>query len=128
MGRVTADPVRHTRPGRAPYVGFGFVVNDRVRTQSGEWRDVPMFIDCEAHDALGEHVLAIARKGYLLLLEGRLRLDEWADKDNVRHRKHVFVLHDARVMEKPKGAYQPPAPAAAKISEPVVPADEPEII
>lgn len=125
MGRMTGDPVPVRRPGGKSYVGFGFVVNDRERTAGGEWRDVPTFIDCEAAGELGERVARDFRKGFLVMLEGRLRLDEWTDSNKVRHRKHVFVLHDIKLILRPKAAQLAADENAAKSSEPV---SEPDIV
>ena len=45
-GNLTRDPeLRQTTSGTA-ILRFGVAVNDRRRNQSGEWEDVPNFVDC----------------------------------------------------------------------------------
>lgn len=116
LGRATADPVR--RGARLnSVVSFGFVVNDRYEFR-GEWRDRPMYIDCEATDAMGEIVAKTVRRGYLLMVEGRLRLDEWVDAQQIKHRRHKIAVTAVKVMQRPKERPVPPPPSPAQSSEP----------
>ncbi len=122
-GRATADPVRRTSPNRWPIAAVGFVFNDKYQA-GDEWRDRPMFIDLEAEGDLALEVLEFVRRGTALLIEGKLRLDEWTDAAQVRHRRHKIILHEIRIMEKrtPKisGAAAPKtaAPVAIETQEP----------
>ena len=106
LGRATADPVRRT--GRGVVVAFGFVFNDREKI--GErWVDRPMFIDCEVFGELAETIYKSVRKGFLLLIDGKLRFDEWVDAEKQKHRKHKVVVFGCRVMDRPKSKVEPPA-------------------
>lgn len=109
LGRATADPVR--RPGgKSPVVAFGFVFNDRTK-DGDRWIDKPMFIDCEAFGDLAEAVYKAVRKGYLVLVDGKLRFDEWTDREQKTHRKHKMILTGCRVMDRPKPKAEPVAKA-----------------
>jgi single stranded DNA-binding protein len=114
LGRATADPVRKGRD-RSPVVTVGFVYNDREK-RGDNWIDRPCFIDCEATRELGDRLAKLVRKGYLIYIEGKLRRDEWTDRDQVRHVKYIIVLSDFKLMQKPKRD-NPPVPLAR--SEPV---------
>jgi len=126
LGRATADPVARDRD-RAT---LGFVYNDRFKA-GREWIDHACYIDCEAAGELCEYVMRAVRKGYLLMIEGRLRLEEWTDSEKKRHRKHKVILTEVRVMQRPKGSTPAPpatAPAPAQNSEPQLFDGEPEPI
>lgn len=127
LGRATADAVR-VPGGSKAVVAFGFVFNDRYK-EGDKWIDKPMFIDCEAFGDLAERVYKDVRKGYLVLIDGKLRFDQWTDREKKTHRKHKVILTGCRVMDKPKPKAEPPAevpekqadslfPPAAQSSEP----------
>ncbi len=119
LGRATADPVTR-QAGKTVVATFGFVVNERVKV-GDEWRDSPMFIDCEAFGELAERAAKLVRKGYLLLVEGKLRLDEWTDSAKIKRRKHVVALFGVKVMHRPKPPAAPAEPGPAQTSEPEEP-------
>lgn len=121
IGRATNDPTKRTR-GRATVVAFGFVFNDRYKDRE-RWIDCPMFIDCEAYAELAERVYAAIRRGYMILVEGKLRLDQWEDANKVKHRKHKVILSDFKVIEKPKAKPKPPEPSEPTTVEDDSPAD-----
>ena len=46
-GNLTRDPELRSTAGGTQILSFGVAVNDRRRNaQTGEWEDVPNFIDC----------------------------------------------------------------------------------
>jgi single-strand DNA-binding protein len=85
---------------------FGFAVTNRKKnSQTGQWEDVPMFIDCEAYNRgefgkqadLVEQYLAKGRQVYL---EGRLELDQWDDKTTGQKRsKHKLVVENMQFLD-----------------------------
>lgn len=107
LGRATADPVRRGS-GKSTVVAFGFVFNDRSK-EGDKWIDKPMFIDCEVFGELAERVYKDVRKGYLVLIDGKLRFDEWTDREKRTHRKHKVILSGCRVINKPKPKADSPA-------------------
>src|SRR6478736_5188495 len=77
IGRLTRDPETRTFANGGKVAKFGFAVTNRKKnSQTGQWEDVPMFIDCEAYNRgefgkqadLVEQYLAKGRQVYL---EGR---------------------------------------------------------
>ena len=46
-GNLTRDPELRSTAGGTQILSFGVAVNDRRRNQqTGEWEDVPNFVDC----------------------------------------------------------------------------------
>lgn len=84
MGNLTRDvELRHTSSNTA--IGkFGLAVNRRYRTASGEQREDVLFIDCDAFGRTAEVMAQYLAKGRRVLIEGRLKLDQWEDKDGNR--------------------------------------------
>jgi len=92
MGNLTRDvEIRHTSANTA--VGnFGIAVNRKFRTQSGENREETTFVDCEAWGRTAEVMGQYLSKGRPVFLEGRLKLDEWEDKNGGGKRSKLRVV------------------------------------
>jgi single-strand DNA-binding protein len=104
---------------------FGFAVSNRKKNaQSGQWEDVPMFIDCEAYNRgeFGKQADLVEQylsKGKQVYLEGRLELDQWDDKTTgAKRSKHKLVVENMQFLEpRPQdgegGGYDRPARTGA---------------
>lgn len=92
MGNLTRDPeLRHT-PSNQAVVSIGLAINRRWRDQQGQQQEETTFVDCEAWGKTAEVINQYLRKGRPLFVEGRLRLDEWQDKEgNKRSRMKVVI-------------------------------------
>lgn len=95
MGNLTRDvEVRHTQNNTA--IGkFGMAVNRRYSVGDGptrEQREEVTFVDCEAWGRTAEVISQYLRKGNPILVEGRLRLDQWEDKNGGGKRSRLLVV------------------------------------
>ena len=113
MGNLTRDvELKHT-PSNQPVASIGIAVNRRFRTRAGEDRDETVFVDCEAWGRTAEVMNQYLSKGRPVFIEGRLKLDQWQDKEgNNRSKLRVVVENFQFVDSKPGGA------GPAKESEP----------
>ncbi|MFG0282824.1 MAG: single-stranded DNA-binding protein [Phycisphaerales bacterium JB039] len=92
MGNLTRDiELRHTS-GNTAVAKIGLAVNRRFRTQSGETRDETTFVDCEAWGRTAEVMSQYLAKGRPVFIEGRLRLDQWEDKNDGSKRSRLLVV------------------------------------
>lgn len=94
-GNLTRDPeLRSTGSGMA-ILNMGVAVNDRRKNpQSGEWEDVPNFIDVVMFGTRAESVSRFLSKGSKVAIEGKLRWSQWDDKDTGKKRSKVEVIVD----------------------------------
>ena len=93
MGNLTRDV--ELRPVGDGQVGnFGLAVNRKFRTQSGEDREEVTFIDCEIWGRRAEALARYLHKGSPVLIEGRLKLDQWQDKDGGNRSKLKVVVEN----------------------------------
>ena len=92
MGNLTRDvEIRHTGSNTA--VGnFGIAVNRRYKTQSGEQREEVTFVDCEAWGRTAEVMSQYLSKGRSVFIEGRLKLDQWEDRNGGGKRSKLSVV------------------------------------
>jgi len=80
-GNLTRDPeLRYTPKGMA-VVKIGLAVNHTWKTETGENKEEVTFVDVEAWGRQAEVIAQYMRKGKPLLIEGRLKLDTWEDKN-----------------------------------------------
>ena len=106
-GRLTRDgEVKQTGTGNT-VVEFGICVNDRKKTATGEWEDVPNFFECSM---FGARAQALFNNGYLLkgawvLLEGRLKYRAWTAQDGSK-RSAVSIMVE-NVDTPPAGRREP---------------------
>lgn len=92
MGNLTRDPeVRHVS-GDMAVANFGLAVNRRFRTRDGENREETTFVDLEAWGRTAEVMSQYLAKGRPVFIEGRLKLDQWQDKDSGANRSKLKVV------------------------------------
>src|SRR5437899_1925403 len=131
MGNLTRDPeLRYTPKGTA-IAKIGLAVNRVWRTETGETKEEVTFVDIDSFGKQAETIAHYLKKGSPLLMEGRLRLDQWDDKQTGQKRSKLGVVletfqflgggkgAEASVGPKSTGtATTSTAPAAAPVSEP----------
>lgn len=95
MGNLTRDPeLRHLPSGMA-VVAIGLAVNERYKDkQSGAWVERPNFFDCEGFGRTAENINQFFSRGKPILIEGKLRMDQWEDKQSGQKRSKVKIVID----------------------------------
>src|SRR3954453_12555082 len=92
LGNLTRDPeLRYTPKGTA-VAKVGLAVNRNWRTETGEQKEEVTFVDVDAFGKQAETICQYMRKGSPLLIEGRLRLDQWDDKQTGQKRQRLGVV------------------------------------
>ena len=95
MGNITRDPEVRFLPSGMAVSDIGLAVNDRYQDkQSGEWVDRPNFIDCSAFGKSAENIGKFFSKGSAILIEGKLRFEQWDDKQTGQKRSKLKVVID----------------------------------
>ena len=86
VGNVTRDPeLRYISSGTA-VTDIGLAVNDRRKNAQGEWVEETTFVDVTLWGRTAEVAGEYVSKGSPLLIEGRLKLDQW-EKDGKKNSK-----------------------------------------
>jgi len=89
MGRLTRDPeLRRTQSGLA-VTSFSVAVDRDFKSQSGE-RETD-FIDVVAWRQTAEFVSKFFAKGRMAVVEGRLQMRDWTDRDGNKRRSAEIV-------------------------------------
>ena len=92
MGRLTRDPeLRRTGSGTA-VTSFSLAVDRDFKSQSGEKETD--FIDVVAWRSTAEFVAKYFTKGRMAVVEGRLQIREWKDKDGNNRRSAEVIAEN----------------------------------
>ena len=89
MGRLVADPELRTTPQGTNVCSFR-IACDRNFARQGEQRQAD-FIDIVAWRQQAEFVCKYFRKGQLAVVEGRLQIRDWTDKEGAKRRTAEVV-------------------------------------
>jgi len=92
VGNLTRDPeLRYTPKGMA-IAKIGLAVNRNWKTETGEAKEEVTFVDIDAFGKQAETIGQYLKKGRPMLVEGRLRLDQWDDKQTGQKRSRLGVV------------------------------------
>lgn len=92
MGRLTKDPeLRRTQSGTA-VTSFPVAVDRDFKSQSGE-RETD-FIDVVAWRQTAEFVSKYFTKGRMAVVEGRLQIRDWTDRDGGKRRSAEIIAEN----------------------------------
>ena len=101
IGNLTRDPeVRYTQSGMA--VGkIGMATNREYKTANGEMKKETTFVNVTVWGRQAETCGEYLRKGSQAFVEGRLKLDEWNDKDGQKRTQLVVVAERVQFLGAP---------------------------
>jgi len=92
VGNLTRDPeLRYTPKGTA-VARLGLAVNRQWKTDTGEAREEVTFIDIDAFGRQAEVIGQYCKKGRPLMIEGRLKYEQWDDKQTNQKRSKLMVV------------------------------------
>lgn len=92
IGNLTRDPeLRYTPKGTA-VTRIGLAVNRTWRDETGATKEEATFVDVDVFGRQAETLAQYMKKGRPLLIEGRLRLDTWEDKQTNQKRSRLGVV------------------------------------
>jgi single-strand DNA-binding protein len=141
IGNLTRDPELRVTPKGTAICTFSLAVNRKFRDESGADREEVTYVDIEAWGKAGENISKYCTKGRPLFVEGRLRLDQWEDKNTKEKRSRMKVVcENFQFLGSGRGdgaapggggggeggenRYNAPAPRSAPAARPAAPAQQ----
>jgi len=114
-GNLTRDPeLRYTPKGTA-VCRFGLAINRNWTSETGEKKEEVTFVDIDAFGRQAEVVAQYMKKGRPIMIEGRLKLDTWEDKQTNQKRSRLgVVLESFQFLDFNKSAEGSAAPMPPK--------------
>lgn len=90
-GNLVNDPELRYTPSGAPVATFRLAATERKKGEDGKWTDgASTFLTVKVWRTLGENVAESLRKGDRVLVVGRLRQDDYQDRDG--NKRTVFEV------------------------------------
>lgn len=103
-GNLTRDAELKSTQGGSSVLTFGVAVNDRRKNQqTGEWEDVPNFVDVTMFGNRASALSMYLLKGTKVAVDGRLRFSSW-EKDGQRRTKLEVIAEEIEFLSaRPQG-------------------------
>ncbi len=93
LGNLTRDPEHRVAANGNSICKIGLAVNRSYQTRDGERREETTFIDVDAFGKQADVISKYMSKGRPILIEGRLRLDQW-ETDGQKRSKLTVVMEN----------------------------------
>jgi single-strand DNA-binding protein len=125
-GNLTRDPeLRYTPKGMA-IARISIAMNRKWKSELGEMKEEVTYVECDAFGKTAETIGQYLTKGRPILIEGRLKLDQWEDKQtNQKRSKLGVVIESFQFMGEGKGKSESPREATPKQGDLPVEEDPP---
>lgn len=91
LGNLTRDIELKYTPGGTAVTEVGLAVNDRRKTQNGDWVEETTFVEVTFWGRTAEVASEYLGKGSSVLIEGRLKLDTWETDGQKRSKLRVVA-------------------------------------
>jgi len=124
MGNLTRDPELKQTPSSQPVAQIGIAMNRKFKDREGNMREETTFVDCEAWGRTAEVMAQYLSKGKPVFVEGRLKLDQWQDKDGNNRSKLKVVIESFQFIDSKGGQSSTPPATAAAAPPSAPPADD----
>lgn len=103
-GNLTRDPELRATAGGTSVLKMGVAVNDRRKNQqTGEWEDVPNFVDVTLFGARAEALSRFLSKGSKVAIEGKLRWSQWESQSGEKRSKLEVVADEVEFLSSRDG-------------------------
>ena len=103
-GNLTRDPELRATAGGTSVLKMGVAVNDRRKNQqTGEWEDVPNFIDVTVFGARAEALSRFLSKGSKVAIEGKLRWSQWESQAGEKRSKLEVIADEVEFLSSRDG-------------------------
>lgn len=128
IGNLTRDPETRFLPNGTAVGQVGLALSRKWKDQQGQWKTEATFVDVSFFGKQAETIGQYLKKGSPLMVEGRLKLDQWEDKQSGQKRSALKVVGESFTFlgGGEKGERTESAPKAATESAPKAetPADD----
>lgn len=94
LGNLTRDPETRVTANGLTICKLGLAVSRVFSTREGERKEETAFVDIDAFGKQAEVLTKYMRKGRPLMVEGRLKLDQWENNEGQKRSKLGVVLEN----------------------------------
>jgi single-strand DNA-binding protein len=94
IGNLGRDPELRVTPKGTSICTFSLAINREWKNDAGEKQEEVLWVDVEAWGKTGDTIAKYLFKGRSIYVEGRLKLDQWEDKNTKEKRSRMKVVCD----------------------------------
>jgi single-strand DNA-binding protein len=94
MGNLTRDPEVRTTPQGTSICKFGIAVSRQSKSADGTAKEEVVFLDVDSFGKQAEIIGKYFSRGRPILVEGRLRMDQWETQGGEKRSKLCVVLEN----------------------------------
>ncbi len=94
MGNLTRDPELSYTPSNTAVCKIRLATNHKWRDREGNTREEVCFVDCTIFGKGGETFNQYMTKGRSVLLDGRLKYDQWTNAEGEKKSKHEVIVEN----------------------------------
>ncbi len=92
MGNLTRTPELRSTPGGTQVSDISVAVNENWTDQGGKQQERVTFVEITCWGKTAELVCRWKKQGDAILVEGRLQMDKWVDKESGKNRTKLKVV------------------------------------
>ena len=97
-GNLTRDIEMRNTPTGLAVANTGIACNRKFKSQTGESKEEVLFLDITFFGRTAEIANQYLRRGSKILVDGRLKLDQWTDQSGQKRSKHSLVVESMKML------------------------------
>ncbi len=98
VGNLTKDiEIKYTQ-SNLTIASTGIATNKKFKNQMGQEKEEVMFLDITFFGRTAEIANQYLKKGSQVLVDGRLKLDQWTDASGQKRSKHSLVVESMKML------------------------------
>lgn len=99
LGNLTRDCELRYLPSGGAVCTTGLATNRKFKKQDGSQGEEVCFVDITFFGRTAEIANQYLHRGSKLLVEGRLKLDQWSDQSGVKRSKHSITVESLQMID-----------------------------
>ncbi|MDR1436262.1 MAG: single-stranded DNA-binding protein [Puniceicoccales bacterium] len=101
VGNLTRDPELRNTPNGTAICRFSLAVSRQFRNADGSSREEVLFIEVDSFGKQAETISRYMAKGRPILIEGRLRLDQWENQAGEKRSRIMVAAESFQFLSSP---------------------------
>ena len=102
IGNVATGVTLNTLQSGTKVADFRLAVNERFKDKEGNDKERVAFVTIETWSGLAETCAKYLKPGRAVLVEGRLKMDEWKNDEGENRSRLLVTAENVNFLDKPK--------------------------
>lgn len=102
IGNIASEVTLNTLQSGTKVADFRLAVNERYKDKEGNEQERVVFVSIETWSGLAETCSNYLTKGRTVLVEGRLKMDEWENDEGEPRNRLLITAENVNFLDNPK--------------------------